>query len=147
MNSLVNELSEARKELIKTVDKVNKNKVNDRLIGDWSLKDLVSHLTGWADYQISVLDVFTKGEVPPEHGKIDDFNQKSTIERKTQSWDKVYDEYKNKSQKLIDKYLDLPSNKWSQVLWLNKKTTPEKFIKIEIRHYLNTHLPQIKQLL
>lgn len=147
MNCLIDELAKARKELITTIDKVSKNKIDNPFLGDWNLKDLVSHLTGWADYQVLVLDTFAKGESPPEPGKIDVFNQRSTTERKTQSWNLIYEEFKNKSQKLIDKYANLPGDKWSQLLWPDKKTTLEKFIKIEIRHYLNTHLPQIKKLL
>lgn len=147
MNNLIQELAKARTEIITAIDKVDKNKINITFLEEWNLKDLVSHLTGWADYQMLVIEFLLKGKVPPEPGKIDTFNQKSTAKRKILPWDKVYEEFKDKSQQLINSYAKIPDNMWDTPLWPDKKTTLEKFIKIEIRHYSITHLPQIQKLL
>lgn len=45
MNNLVNELRQARSELITAIEKVGGDKSRDQFIGDWNLKDLVAHLS------------------------------------------------------------------------------------------------------
>ncbi|OGC52141.1 hypothetical protein A2982_01480 [candidate division WWE3 bacterium RIFCSPLOWO2_01_FULL_39_13] len=147
MNKLVDDLTQARKSIIDAVSKLTSNKQNVQLAGDWNLKDLIAHLTGWADYQIEIIKAIRSNSTPPEPGRIDDFNQKSTAARKKTSWKKVYDEWLKASQELIEEYDSLRDALWGKPLWKNKKTTLEKLIKIEIRHYQKTHLPQIEKLL
>lgn len=146
MESLVDELRLARTAVIEAVSKVARNKREVVFLGDWTLKDLIAHLTGWANYQLEVIKDIQLGRIPEEPGSIDGFNEKSTRKRATQSWEKTYSEFLDASQKLIDTYQKLPNDLWDTLLWEDKKTTLKKFINIEIRHYKKTHLPQILKL-
>jgi len=141
------ELANARQSVIDAVQKVTKAKREQKLLGDWSLKDLIAHLTGWADYQLRVLTAVKNDQTPPEWGKIDDFNHASTLQRKKLDWEKVFSEFQEVSKKLIDAYKKVPDADWDKPLWKGKKTTLNKLIDIETRHYSKTHLPQILKLL
>ena len=141
------ELASARMSVINAVQEVNKTKREQKLLGDWSLKDLIAHLTGGADYKLRVLTAVKNGRTPPEWGKIDDFNHASTLQRKRLAWEKVFSEFQEVSQKLIDAYKKVPDADWNKPLWKGKKTTLGKIIDIETRHYSKTHLPQILKLL
>jgi len=141
------ELASARQSVIDAVQKVNKAKREQKLLGDWSLKDLIAHLTGWADYQLKVLTAVKTGQTPPEWGKIDGFNHASTLQRKKLDWEMVFSEFQEVSQKLVDAYEKVADAGWDKPLWKGKKTTLSKIIDIETRHYSKTHLPQILKLL
>lgn len=147
MESLVDELRLARTAVIEAVSKVARNKREVVFLGDWTLKDLIAHLTGWANYQLEVIKDIQLGRTPKEPGSIDGFNEESTRKRASQSWEKTYSEFLETSQKLIDTYQKLPNDLWDTLLWDDKKTTLKKFINIEIRHYKKTHLPQIISLI
>jgi len=147
MNPLVNTLVKARSELLETVDKIDQEKADKVIIGNWNLKDIIAHLTGWAEYQIAVLKAIRLGKLPPDYGNVQDYNQQSTRSRKDLPWDRIYEEYKEKSQQLVEEYKSLPDELWTKPIERGKKPTMEKLIKIETRHYAETHLPQIKKLL
>lgn len=147
MNNLVQELIDARKSVIEAVEKVDKSKRAKVFVGEWALKDMLAHLTGWAKYQMEVIAAISKGQIPPEPGNIDGFNKKSTEERAKIMWARIYAEFVESGQKLVDAYKGVKNKDWKKLLWKNKKTTLEKFIDIEIRHYKKTHLPQILELL
>lgn len=139
MNQLVNDLARAREELLETIEKIDQKKAVKVILGEWSLKDIVAHLTGWAEYQIAVLKAIKSGNLPPDCGSVQGYNEQSTSSRKNLPWGKVYEEYKEKGQQLVDEYKSLPDELWTKSV--------EKLIKIETRHYAETHLPQIKQIL
>ena len=143
MNKLIKELINARKQVIEAVARVDKSKQAKAFVGEWTLKDIIAHLSGWANYQVEVIKALNNGQTPPEPGNIDGFNRRSTEIRADIHWDKVYAEFLEGSQKLVDEYKGIKDKDWKKLLWKNKKTTLEKFINIEVRHYKKTHLPQI----
>ncbi len=98
VNKLVDELVDSREAVIEAISKISKDKRETVFSGDWSLKDIIAHLTGWANYQISVIKDLKEGKVPKEPGNIDGFNKKSTETRANLSWDKIYSEFVEASQ-------------------------------------------------
>lgn len=137
----------AREDILKTVNRIDPKKVDEIILGTWTLKDIIAHLTGWVEYQIGTIEALKSRTKPPDFGSVQDYNQKSTDSRKSFPWDKVYEEYKEKSQQLVDDYKNLTKELWKKPIEKGGKLTMEKLIKIETRHYAKTHLPQIKQLL
>lgn len=144
--SLIRELKDARKQITEALNGVPKNKTQILVCGEWVLKDLLSHLSGWAEYQIRVLQLFKKGQESEECGRISDFNRLSVNKRRNKSFHEVKSEFERLSALLIQEYESLTEKQWKMPLRHDKKITPQKFINIEIRHYTKTHLPQIKSL-
>lgn len=148
MYELVEKLKEARSEFIKLVESFPKEKREEVLFDKWCLKDLLAHLTGWNIHQIKALEHLVAGkqfELPK--------NLKNSInidfvqERLDRSFEKVYQEFLEASQELVETYENTPSKLWHKPLFDKKQKTPEEFIQIEINHLNNTHGPQIKKAL
>lgn len=147
MNELVKEYIEARQELINLVSKFQKEKRENVLFGNWTLKDIIAHLTGWAEHQTEVLQNLRKNKINKRIENIQAYNRQSVAKRKVINLNETYEEFIKITDSLISEYMDLPKNLWKKTIWKNKKYTPEKYITIEIRHYRKTHGPQIQEFL
>ena len=148
MNNLVNEFKRARESLIRTIEEFPKEKRELILFDKWSLKNILSHLSGWAKYQRDSLRLFKKGREPqfPENLKAS-INEDFVLQRDKWSWNRVYQEFLRLSEELIKEYKDLPGELWEKMMDKEQKITPKEFIKIEINHYRKTHGPQVKKVL
>lgn len=148
MENLIEEYKKARKNLIKTIEKVPENKKEEILLDEWSLKNLISHLSGWAEYQVDILEEFKKGnQAEKEKGLKNSINIDFVEKRKNLTWNEVYNEFLELSDKLIKSYESLPENLWNKKIYREKDIAAADFIEIEITHYNNTHVPQIKKAL
>jgi len=118
------------------------------LFDQWSLKELLSHLTGWAKYQINLLERLEKGKQEKLQKSLkNSINIDFVLTRREYDWKKAYQEFLNSSESLIKKYELLPEKLWKEKVYKDKEITSEEFIKIEIKHYIKTHGPQIKKVL
>lgn len=148
MRQLINNLELARKEIIEIINSFPKEKREKVFFGNWSLKNLVSHLSGWAQYQIDTLEKFKKGvhsQIPK--GLKNSINVDFVNERASLSWDRTYQEFVDSTQKLINEYKKLPDQLKKRKIYDGKDITPAEFLKIEITHYQKTHGPQIRKVL
>lgn len=144
------EFKQAREEVIELVKLFPKGRREKVLFGQWSLKNLLSHLSGWAKYQIGTLRQLKRKvniEVPKNLKA--SINHNFVAQREKRDWDRVYREFLGLSEELIEEYESSPSELWKNKVYKDKdkETTVEDFIKIEINHYSKTHSPQIKRVL
>jgi len=148
MKNLVVSFQKARDDLLKLLDKFPAGKRETILLDKWSLKNLLSHLTGWAKYQTTSLREFKKsGEIKFQKNLKKSINDDFVALRKDWNWNKVYNEFLKASESLIKEYKTLSGRQWKQSISKNKEETPADFIKIEINHYNKTHGPQINKAL
>lgn len=59
----------------------------------------------------------------------------------------IYQEFVKAGQDFVEEYKDIPKELQNKLFWTNKKYTPLKFLKINIDHYENAQLQDIKKLL
>jgi hypothetical protein len=147
MNSLVKELIKARKDLLTVINSIKSKKRECLVLGKWNLVNIISHLSGWALYQIDVLQKLKRGENVTKPDNIDQFNYNSVNSRINWTWVQIFEEFENVSDKLISEYKTLDKHLWNKNIYNRDNFTPKEFIKIEIKHYRQTHLLQIKELL
>jgi hypothetical protein len=143
MDILIAEFSRAKQDFIEALDKFPKEKREEILFGEWSLKDLLAHLSGWMIAAAENVRCLKEGKIPPWVVSIDDFNKKNVAERKNWDWRKVYKELVETSRKFIEEYVSLPKESWQKKYWPDKSLTPQRILEIEIRHWKKTHLPQM----
>lgn len=145
---MVAELEKSIAKLIETVDCFPKEKRELILFDQWSLKDILVHLTGWAKYQIKTLKEVQKGKLAETLPNLKSLiNENLVAKRKKSSWERIYQEFLMASQKLVKEYRQLPNQFWQKKVYKNKATTVADFIQIEIKHYQKTHGPQIEKAL
>lgn len=147
MADLIKQFEEARLDFLETLEKFPKDRVEEKLFGEWNLKDVIAHFSGWDKYFTDSLKFLKEGKEIPKWGTINEFNEKSVQLRKTHDWKKIYQEFVKAGQNFIEEYKDIPKELQNKLLWPNKKYTPLKFLKINIDHYENAQLQNIKKLL
>lgn len=147
MKSLINEFQKMSKLLQETVDNFPTSQQNQKLFDEWSLKDILAHILGWHQLFLINLDNLIKNKQSVDWGKIDEFNHQNVSNSHTLSFQSIYRNLKETDQKLINKLKSLSSKDWQKKFWSDKTYTPEKILRIEIKHYQKTHIPQIKNVL
>jgi hypothetical protein len=120
------------------------------IIGHWSLKDVLAHYTGWNISTIRDAQAALAGDyenirwIPDE--EIDSFNEESVSARRNLDYSIVYNEFLESCTTLINLYTSLDEEGWNTSLLPNDlNTTLIESLKIDIEHYKETHLPEIKE--
>ncbi len=76
------------------------------VIGDWSVKDIISHITWWEEESLKHLPVILGGGKPPRYsvayGGIDAFNALMTRQRKSLSLSEVLRQRDDIHRRLVD---------------------------------------------
>lgn len=146
MTKLTKQFIQARDQFIKLIDDFPRDMRENKLFGEWNLKQILIHLTGWSKYQTEVLIEFKKGYEFKIHPNLKStINEDLVAQKSALTWNQVYRDFILSGKRLVDEYNSLSDKLWSKKIWTNEKTTPKDFIQIEINHYKNTHGPQIKQ--
>lgn len=147
MNPLLEEFKKVREEFIGVVNKFPKDKREEILFDQWSLKQVLVHMARWDNCLSDNVEYLLEGKEPPFYGKVNDFNVVSQNLCKDWDWDKTYQEFLKGGERLIKTYESLAENLWGQKFWRDKNSTPEKFLKIVMHHYKKEHLPYLKKIL
>lgn len=143
MKNLIEDFKKARLAFIRALDNFPKDKRDKTLFGEWNLKDLVAHISGWNIAGTNAVRNLKAGEIPPQVESVSQFNKSNVKKRKKWSWEKTYKELVRVSQEFAEEYESLPTELWEKRYWPKKSFTPLKIFKIELKHFKDTHLPQI----
>lgn len=147
MNNTISHFKTVRNNFFKIIDKIPVKNQNIKITDHWTLKEIMSHLIGWANFQINVVTSIIENKTILQIPKIQEFNKDSVKKYKTSTNEEVYFQLIKTTNQLIIAYSKLPENKWQQPIWKNKKTTPEKLLTIETKHYMGEHLKQIENII
>ena len=147
MKDLIKEYQSARLIFISAVEKFPESRRDEILFGDWSLKDILVHITAWEKASIQKINNLLEHKKPSWISDVDKFNETSTREKSGASWDQIYQDFLNTGEQMIATYQKLPDDLWKQQTGPNPKFTPERFLEAEAHHYQGDHLVQIKQFL
>ncbi len=148
MRPLIKQFSDARSSITDVIGQFPKNQRGGKLFGEWSLKDILVHLTGWANFQMSTLYQLKTGKkLSTEHNPKREINDDFVRHHGDIPWSQVYQNFLTATEGLAKEYEGLPEALWNTKIWSDKETTPKEFIQLEINHYKNTHGPQMKLVL
>ncbi len=140
-------LRRIRQELVELITLFPKDKKEEQLFGNWSLKDTLSHLSNWYQHDIRCLNALKKGVEPHWEPDINKFNKKGIELRKNWTWEQVYKEFIDLGDTLFKEYDTLPKGLWEKKIWKNRKHTPTIFVEDDICHFKNEHIVEIKKIL
>lgn len=143
MKELIEDFKQARLAIIQALDGFPKGKREEVLFEKWTLKDLMAHMNGWNIIGTKAVRNLKQGKTAPWAGNIDEFNKLNVKKRKDWSWEKIYKELVKVSKEFFEEYESLPEELWGKKYWPNRNYTPKIIFKIELKHYKETHLPQI----
>lgn len=143
MEKLIEDFKKARLVFIQALDNFPKDKRRSVLFDKWSLKDMVAHVSGWSIAGANAVRSLKQGKTPPWVESIYQFNKLNVQKRKDWSWERIYKELVKVSQEFVEEYESLPEELWEKKYWPKRTYTPLKIFRIELKHYRETHLPQI----
>jgi len=143
----IERFAEVREQVLHAIRRFPAQRREDELFGEWTLKDLVAHLTGWDVYFTTILSCLETGEKAPYWGNMNKFNEASVGKRRDSSWKKVYDEFVAAGREFIRCYGQLSDKAAERRFWKSKSYTPASIVRINIHHYAKSHLPEIEKVL
>jgi hypothetical protein len=68
-NEQIRRAEEELDQLITLVETLNTTQLADRAIGDWSVREILAHITGWARLDTEILRRIARGERPLPEGE------------------------------------------------------------------------------
>ncbi len=145
IEKLIQEFKNLYKDVKEVIDKFPQDKREEILFDKWSLKNVVAHLNHWCVHDLICFRALKEGKEPYWPPGIDEYNEQGIQARKNKTWNDVYNEFNTLLPKIILEYETLPSGLWSKRFWKAHKFTPLKFLEIDVDHYKNEHLPQLKK--
>jgi hypothetical protein len=112
---LIERLNSTRKPLEEVIAQVPADK---DIYKNWTIKQIMDHISGWDDVIIEALTTHAKGEpiTPTVSRGIDAYNAETTTSRQTLSLELTRKEFQNTRLALIQALNNLPDEKFNQPL-------------------------------
>jgi hypothetical protein len=87
------------------------------VMGDWSVKDMLAHVTTWEEEALRYLPLIIKGETPPryiQYGGIDAFNAQMTEQKRDLALSDVLRQLDETHRRLIDYLQSVPEEHFTR---------------------------------
>lgn len=139
----IEEFKDARMDMLATLQDFPKDKVTDLLFSDWSVKDILAHITAWDLHSIDVFDAIQNNEPPDLIENDETFNKDAVGESVELDYDEVLENFIEAGALLIDTYLTFPDELWEKPVSSTTTETPLDFLMGNTNHYRQEHLPVI----
>ncbi|MBN2550797.1 MAG: maleylpyruvate isomerase N-terminal domain-containing protein [Anaerolineales bacterium] len=142
---LIQELVESRQSLHYVLDDLDSHL---EIYPDWTVRELLAHLTGWDDAVVASLRAHVAGRVPaaPAVRGVNHYNEQSVAEREALDLEHVRHECELSRQLLITILHEMPDEKFIQPLimpWGETGTVTE-LVQVFI-HHEKEHAREIRQ--
>jgi len=146
MKNKIEKFKRIRQSVKDLIDQFPENHRLDVLFDQWNLKDIVAHLNNWMVHDIDCLTALKEGREPYWEPDVDEFNRKGIEERKSIIWEKIYKEFIDLGDNLINIYETLPDNLWGKSIWQKyKNQTAHRFLDDDISHWESEHLGDLRE--
>jgi hypothetical protein len=88
------------------------------VVDDWSVKDILAHVTTWEEEALKYLPLIIEGGTPPrysvQYGGIDAFNALRTTQKRTLSMSEILRQLDETHRKLVDYIGSLPEEQFTR---------------------------------
>ena len=113
------------------------------LFDRWSLKDMLAHLAAWNHVDAEHTERVRDGKEFEWISDWDSFNEREVSRRQHLSWGATMDELTSSADYVVRVFRDLPLAVWDKPCGPENKSTPRGWLEAEIRHYRDTHNPEV----
>lgn len=146
MDQIIDKFVNARQNIITILEKVPAEKVEEKLFGTWTLKDVVAHFTAWDRYFTQAALLLKQKKIMPYWESVNTFNANSVARVTKLKWDKVLADFVKVNNQFIEVYKKLPDELLNKKLWEHKSHTLAKFLETNLEHYTNDQIKAITKL-
>jgi uncharacterized protein (TIGR03083 family) len=112
------------------------------VVGDWSVKDLLAHVTIWEQEALRYLPLIMEGGTPPRYktyGGIDAFNARMIEERRMLSLSEVRTQLEETHEQLVDFVANVPMEH------LSSATRARKRLRLDTYSHYPEHTKAIQE--
>jgi hypothetical protein len=117
--------------------------VEPGVTGNWSVKDILAHVTTWEEEALKYLPVILKGGRPPKYsilyGGIDAFNSQTVEQKRTYSLSDVLDQMDEVHRQLIDYVQSIPEDQFV------KETRFRRRLRLDTYSHYPVHTKMIRE--
>jgi len=147
MQELIKQFDQEVEKFSQQVASFPSKRRNEKYFDQWSLKDILAHLSGWAIYQQQIISLFLDGHPGDSTVDIQTQNREAVTKREKMDWEETYTEWQKSVRALSSQYGSIPESMLDKSVFSNKSKTPFKLLQIEVNHLKDTHGPQLKKVL
>lgn len=147
IQNLIDNFNTIRCDFLLTIKNFPKDKISEKLFGEWDVKDVIAHFVGWDVEFTNALNALSKGQKYVYWGKMYEFNDKIVKASIDKTWNQICTEFERSGKDFIYIYKSIPDELMDVKIWKDKIYTPKRILEINIHHYEKAQLVQIKKLL
>ena len=111
--------------------------------GEWSVKDILAHVTTWEEEALEHLPTISAGKTPPRysvtHGGVDAFNAKKTEEKRRLSLAEVLEQCNDVHRRLIEYIQAAPDE------FITSETRFRRRVRLDTYSHYPSHAQAIRQ--
>lgn len=150
-DDLFAELESSRERLLEIIESIEDGGYEEPgVVGTWSLKDVLSHLTRWEAELVKLLWQLSQGAAPTSAhfsgGNVDLLNEKWYIEMRARRMEMVLEDFhsvRNQTMRRIEDFSDQELNDAKRYGWLGGKPL-WRWVAADTYEHENEHALQIK---
>lgn len=147
MDNLIAEFVNARAQFVALLEKFPEDKIEEKLFGKWSLKEVLAHFTAWDRYFTQAVKLLKQGVTMPYWERTDSFNANAVTRTSRLDWQRLRADFIKAGEAFIDTYQKLPKDLEHKIIWKKRNYTPTRFVKINTKHYKSAQLKNMAELL
>ena len=144
MDEKIKDLEKARIELKKVIDEFPEGRREEILFDKWSLKDTLSHFSGWNMLRVQQIKDFLVGNPVTWLEDWDGFNWENVNSRRSKTYDEVYAEFVKSMDDVIKGFQSIPQDMVENPWWPGHPYNALSSIQTDIGHWRDDHLPGIR---
>ncbi|MBO0722492.1 MAG: DinB family protein [Blastocatellia bacterium] len=144
MNKVLQQLEKAWTEFKESYDGLSDSQLTEPgVTGNWSVKDIIAHVTWWEEEALKHLPLIIKGGRPPrysaKYGGIDAFNARMTEEKQGLSLAEVLKQMDETHRRLVDYVLSLPEEQFT------RETRTRRRLRLDTYSHYPKHARAIRE--
>ncbi len=113
------------------------------LFDRWSLKDILAHLSAWNHVDAEHTELVRDGKEFEWISDWDAFNEREVSKRKHLPWGAILAELVSSADYIVRVFQNLSLAVWDKPCGPRNKSTPRGWLLAEVRHYRDTHNPEV----
>lgn len=138
--ALLAQLRRAREEILAAAEEVPPQRRGERFLGEWSLFELVAHLTGWDYTNVEALAAIRAGRLPSFYEAYDpdwaSFNANLVRRYRRSSWQETVEAARRSLDSALQAFASLPEEELARdrgLRWRGRRITPAGIMRAAVR--------------
>lgn len=111
--------------------------VQPGVVGDWSVKDLMGHITTWEEETLKALPLIARGERPPRYGDINALNTRESRGKQWLSLTEIRQQFQESHRSLRAYVTAVPER------LMARDTPSRRRLRVDTYAHYKEHYPQI----